>query len=273
MAINICAKCETQIGGEFEMNVDLEPVHKGKCPTTPAIGSAQIAPQGFKLPNALKRHEVNLADKQMNCIHLASLALYMGNNAINADSVYQMWPTDGASKLVHGERPQREDIAVYMGSIVYHENMKLQGVELNLETLHISGQQMAVLEMMRNPEGRTRAQILKKLGIKVVVFNAWMRQPVFNKYLKSVVGNATEDALLLSEMSLADKAADGDLNATKFLWEFTGKHNPQREANVDYQKLLEIILDVVQTNVHDPEVLSKIKQQISFRSQAVKGAF
>lgn len=263
----VCAKCKQVIYNEMEES-EAGPIHPGNCPNV-LVTKADLEPFGKGVP--VRRNEINLSDQQMGAIELISQALYNTNSDITFDAIIKMWPDD--DERFAGSKPVRLHAEKYLRSNAFLANMATRGVRLAAMEHQLTSEQFALIELMRNPEGRRMSVIMKRAGVTKSKFNSWMQQPAFQTHFKTMVGDNTQQALLLSEISLADKAADGDINATKFLWEFTEKYNSQKNSNqTDAMDLVHIILDAVQNEVNDPAVLERIKQRVQFKATGLRGA-
>lgn len=76
----------------------------------------------------------------------------------------------------------------------------------------------------------------------------------------------------MAETALAEKAANGDVNALKFLFEVTGRYNPAQQQAIDAQELIAIMVDVAQQVMSkNPEMLEEFITGVRFQAQKVKG--
>lgn len=116
----------------------------------------------------------------------------------------------------------------------------------------LTGEQLYVLQVMLDPTtnlspwGR-----LKKLDIPFAKWEGWLKQPLFNraytenteKILKESVPNALNMLMMLVNQ--------GDLKAIKLNLELTGRYTPNQQNQVDFQRLMGIIMEALEANISD----------------------
>lgn len=263
----VCSECKQIITGEVGESPHGNPIHLGGCPDD-MVFSADLEPFGARV--TVDRKAVDLSNQQMDAIQRLATACYSMNVKIDADHIHKMWPTDTSELALSGPRPSQGRISFYMTTNAFIHDMAKRGVRLDEMEMQLTSEQIALIQMMRNPEGRKLSTILKRAGVTKYKFDSWMKQPLFQKYITAQIGDSTTQALLLSEISLAEKAQDGDLNAIKFLMEWQGKYNPHKDNNAaDVMEFVRIVLGVVQRVVgampNGSEALEKIQSEINLQ--------
>lgn len=127
----------------------------------------------------------------------------------------------------------------------------------------LSTEQQYCLSLLLNPTDRRTLQAkLKSAGVPYTRYRAWLKQPLFSKYMMQ------QSEELLSEhqgdmmVALANRGVNGDLNAIKYAMELTGRHNPSANQVVDLQRIVGLLLEVITKHVTDPAVLMSISADI-----------
>lgn len=254
----VCVDCKQIILGEMH-ETDLGPVHTGICPTL----TKQKDLEPFGKRTTVSRAALSLSDKQMDGIQRLAKAIYSLDGELNSSSIIQMWSTEPDDIKAYDKAPTAHVIDQYLRTTAFIGDMAKRGVKLDEMSQQLSTEQIALMELIRNPEGRKLSVILKRAGVTKYKFDGWLKQPLFLKYFQKTIGDDTNTALLLSEVTLSQRAMDGDLNATKFLWEFKDKYNAAKNSNAnDAMELVRIILNSVQRNIKDPVIIDAIKKDI-----------
>ena len=256
----VCENCNTVIIGEMVQG-PLGPIHKGGCPGD----VTDLEPFGIRLTVA--RNAIDLSNQQMDAIQRLAKAIWSMNEEISPKLILSMWPTDTSELIITGPKPTNKQLEPYLRTNAFIQDMAKRGVRLDEMSQQLTSQQEALVQMMRNPEGRKLSTILKRAGVTQYVFDGWMKQPIFRKYVTAMIGDSTNQALLLSEIPLTQKALDGDMNALKFLYEWQNKYNPAKDNNADdAREFLRIVLGVVQRVVGKlpggSDALKEIQDQI-----------
>lgn len=128
----------------------------------------------------------------------------------------------------------------------------------------LSTEQHYALTILMNPtDRRALGAKLKSCGITYPIYRAWLKQPKFAEYVR----RQSEELLVDHEADfntvLANRGLNGDLASIKFIYELTGKHNPQNNQIVDAQRVISLLLEVITRHVTDPNVLSQIVADIT----------
>lgn len=260
-----CSKCGQVIIDESCRDEGDGKYSHAICPTD-IITKSELEPFGKRA--VVGRDAIRLSDLQMGCIQLTACALYNLNREITAEAVHKMWPDD--DEVFTGVQPTVYHINKYLMTKAFITDMAKRGVRLDHMAQQLTTEQFALIEMFRNPSGRSFDTMLKRAKVPKSKFNSWMKQPMFLEHFQKMVGDNTDQALMLSEITVADRASNGDLNATKFLWEFRDKFVANNKNATSGNELVGIILDAVQQVIGPLEKgdvhLQEIKQLIQFKA-------
>lgn len=262
----ICEDCGEVIIGEM-VEGPKGPIHLGGCPSKMSY-SSQLEPFGKRV--TVDRKTIDLSNQQMDAIQRLSKALWSVDQEMSPEAILAMWPTDTSELAISGPKPTKYRIETYVRTTAFIQDMASRGVRLDEMSQQLTSKQLALIQMMRNPEGRKLSVILKRGGVTQYVFDGWMKNPVFRKHITAMIGDSTSQALLLSEIPLSQKAMEGDMNAIKFLWEWQDKYNPAKDNNAaDATEFLRIVLGAVQEVVGSmpggSDALIKIQKAIELK--------
>lgn len=102
---------------------------------------------------------------------------------------------------------------------------------------------------------------LKDLGVTTTDYNNWLKEERFHTLLKRELDARFKNVDIDAQLGLARLVLDGDLNAIKYYYEFTGKYRPSTETNVNITIVLAKLMDVLVRHL-DSEVLDTIATEI-----------
>jgi len=127
----------------------------------------------------------------------------------------------------------------------------------------LSAQQMYTLQILTNPTDRRELRAkLKSAGVTYPQYRAWLNQPHFSRYLSTVTENMLKDHIPDFNTVLTNRALAGDVNALKFAYELSGRHDPNHKDVLDLQVIVNALLEVITRNITDPEQLMKIQAEL-----------
>jgi hypothetical protein len=84
-------------------------------------------------------------------------------------------------------------------------------------------------------------------------------------YVK-LVGDSLKQAIPAAEIQLANRMTAGDLNAIKYGFEVLGRHDPANKKQIDAQKMIGLILEVIDRRVIDPDTRAAIGSDLQIIS-------
>lgn len=103
---------------------------------------------------------------------------------------------------------------------------------------------------------------LKKAGIPYSVYRTWLTQPAFREALFSFAEDTLDAHTPDFNTKLVEKGLTGDLNAIRFIYELTGRHDPTKQQTIDFQRMVMLLVEIVTRNVRDPETLRRINSEM-----------
>ena len=218
-------------------------------------------------------NHISLTMQQRLNIRQLSYYQALKDEEYSAETIYKLWPTDKESEWKAGKRPSITAIKQFKVTEEYRELMLEVGLEVT-DVTQLNERQIMTLKMLSETgDKRNKSARLKELGVSTTEFRGWMRQAEFHHSFQTMVGMTVKDALILSEVKLADMAESGDLNAIKFLFEYTGKYNPAQQQAVDAQQLMNVMIDAAQEvfGRADPELFKEFIEMVRLKASMVKG--
>jgi hypothetical protein len=127
----------------------------------------------------------------------------------------------------------------------------------------LSAQQMYTLQILTNPTDRRELRAkLKSAGVTYPQYRAWLNQPHFARYLSTVTENMLQQHIPDFNTVLTNKALAGDVNALKFAYELSGRHDPNHKEVLDLQVIVNSLLEVITRNIKDPAMLMQIQSEL-----------
>lgn len=102
---------------------------------------------------------------------------------------------------------------------------------------------------------------LKDLGVTTSQYNDWLKEERFHTLLKRELDARFKNVDIDAQLGLSRLVLDGDLNAIKYYYEFTGKYRPSTETNVNITVVLAKLMDVLVRHL-DSEILDVIANEI-----------
>lgn len=221
---------------------------------------------------SLPEIEINLSEKQRQAICLIYRAIFVDGGELSSQEIWKNWPESINSRendnfFRAGPRPSINNIQAFMGSEDFAIKMETLGINVNLDETGLSVEQLGLLQILTNPtDGRTLKGKLKAAGVTWSIYQAWMKHPKFQEMYKKWAGQTLLDAIPAAETQLANAMASGDMSAIRFGMEVTGRHDPANRKQVDAQKLVGLILEVLEEEIKDTDILRAIGTKIQLRA-------
>lgn len=212
---------------------------------------------------------VSTDQKQQVNIGVISYALTVQGMVVNAESIYEAWPTEGdAYKLERaGKRPSITAIQNYLGTPAFADDMVQRGVEFDSAPGGLSDHQIALLNILSDTTTNINLGArLKKAGVSPAKFKAWKRQRAFVEAYNRLTQIELSDAANVVDLALISKAQSGDLRAIMYYNDLVGR-GPNDKKAVDAMQFAKIVLEAVMKHEKDPEKLKAISAEIELASK------
>ena len=180
-------------------------------------------------------------------------------------------------KLNGSRLPSIQELAVYTGLsekkivsvVTSHQflvRMSQRGITWSSKKRileELTPEQVAAITVITDPTLKLdlRAR-LKRAGIPYSVYRNWLRNPAFSQIVKSTAEMTLEDHLPDFHTKIVERGLSGDLNAIKFAYELTGRHDPAKQQMVDLNRMVMLLLEVITKYIRDPQVLTQINNDV-----------
>lgn len=209
--------------------------------------------------------------KQQVNIGVISYALTVQGMVVNAETIYEAWPTEGdAYKLERaGKRPSITAIQDYLGTPAFADDMVQRGVEFDSAPGGLSDEQIALLNILSDTTTNINLGArLKKAGVSPAKFKAWKRQRAFVEAYNRLTQIELSDAANAVDLALISKAQSGDLRAIMYYNDLVGR-GPDDKKAVDSMQFAKIVLEAVMKHEKDPAKLKAISAEIELASKQI----
>lgn len=110
-------------------------------------------------------------------------------------------------------------------------------------------------------DNRSQKKKLADLGLSSQKWQAWLRDPGFQNYMRLRAENILGDNYHEANLALLDRIRSGDTSAIKFYYEITGRYVPNRGDSVNVPALLMKVMEIIQKHVPDNEVVAGIADE------------
>lgn len=192
-----------------------------------------------------------------NTISIIARRLYLRTGAYNAEKIAEEW--DDTVSVV----PTVEFIRDYTATAAFKSKLdKIGGLERN----GITAAQEALISTLISPDNRSLTFKLKKHKIPWVTFQGWLQQPKFMEQLTLSAEQALEASKAFSLIQLVRKVNQGEQKAIDTALAMTGRWDPTNRKQVDAQKLVQVILSVIDSEVTDPDTRDRIGRKLAILS-------
>lgn len=132
--------------------------------------------------------------------------------------------------------------------------------------------QLATASLVLNPsDRRSLKEKLDALGVSPATYNGWKKNKVFMDYLSKQGEQLFGENMPEVHNALTTRATQGDIRATKLLYEVTGRwRGVQQDNQGDVKMLLIALIEILQKHVKDPVVLQAIAADIQLAQISVQ---
>jgi hypothetical protein len=148
--------------------------------------------------------------------------------------------------------------------------LNVLGIKNDPDLQILTPQQLAAVQLMFDfHDGRSDIKKLRDLKINSQTWENWLRDPTFQEYLRTKVGNLFEDNVHEVDKALFLKAKSGNVEAIRLIHAIQGRYQVEVEAPpikigpVDAHIFIMKLFEVLQVHlVNQPDLLKQIGQSI-----------
>jgi hypothetical protein len=235
---------------EFSFDFDIGP---SKEVSTPKVPKEQLpTPVGA-------RHYVGLripkghSERIFRNVISAAYTAWVGNRGTmlpSVDDIHRYYPECAKRK-----------ISAIIATEEFGEAIRNRGLPWNSGDYRagLTSTQQFAISIITNPTDKRGLKAkLASAGVTYSQYRAWLKDPVFNRYMNTITEGMLSDHTGDLHTALMNRALNGDLNAIKYVYELNGRFDPASRQMQDVSVLVERIIEIVIKNIHDPVVLNKI---------------
>lgn len=146
--------------------------------------------------------------------------------------------------------------------------LELRGITIDKD-LGLSPLQATALQLLSDPTDRRAMNTkLRQLGISMVTYQNWMRQPLFSKLFSQRSEQNLGDAVPIALNAIVANAASGDQRAAEKLLEISGRHNPAQQDRNSARDVILLVVEAVLKHVSSQQERTAILGEVE---AAMKG--
>lgn len=159
-------------------------------------------------------------------------------------------------------------VAVIMGTKAFKAACEARGIATENRPGLTVEQDLALSIILDPSAGKSLTTRLKKAGVSMAKYKAWKKQPVFKAHLDAIGSSILKELETDMMVTLGGLGADGDLNAIKFAYEVTGRHDPTQKQVMNAQELVVQFIGIIQKHITDPELLQAVGNDLLMLASA-----
>lgn len=123
--------------------------------------------------------------------------------------------------------------------------------------------QIVLVNMLLNVGDKSSLrQKLELVGVTQPQYNAWLRDPVFQGYLRMRTEQMFEFADHDAFKALVGAVQDGDVPAMKLFFEMRGIWNPKLTLDINIETVVLRVVEIVTRHVKDPNIIEAIAKDV-----------
>lgn len=180
----------------------------------------------------------------------------------------QVWLTDGylptEEKCVQVGVTTKSHYKKCMESTDFRHALIARGISIGSNEHGVLTEEQLVVAnaMLDLRDNRSQSKKLKELNVPTQKWEAWLRDPAFQSYLRTRAENLLGDNSHEAHLALVDRVRSGDVSAIKYYNEITGRYVPGLKDTVDAQAIIMRILEIIQMRVKDTELQALIADDL-----------
>ena len=226
------------------------------------LGPSRLDLEQSRAAKTVKKY-VPVQEKLRNAVVIAARTLYLEDREINADNILSEWDYSATPP------PDKSFIESYIKTAEFKLKKDSIGVQVPEERHEgLNATQIALITTLTQPDGKPLHLKLKKHKISWVTFQGWIKNPKFLRSLELSAEQALGASKAFSIIQLVQQSAAGQMNAIDRVLAMTGRWDPNNRKQVDAQRMVSIILQVLDEEITDPELKDRIGARLSLLSNA-----
>lgn len=156
-------------------------------------------------------------------------------------------------------RLTKEDVMSLLSDEQTQELLRMRGITLPEESAFDPRSIAAIFAYINPYDTRSLKRKLEDLGIELVEWQGWMRNPAFKGYVMNRTRELfTEDTLAAAQVKIAEGVAKGDIRHLRLYFDIK-KQEAESSAQIqDTGMFLTKVIEVIQRHVRSPELIRAI---------------
>lgn len=151
----------------------------------------------------------------------------------------------------------------WLSSDKFQYVLKYKGITTARTSGVLSVKQLTLINMLLNiSDKRSQREKFQEAGVTPQQFAAWRKDPQFNDYMQKRAEDLFKGGDAAAYLSVLKNVDSGDLNATKFYFELTGKYQPSVRHDINIDSFLVSLIEILQARVSDSRTLELIAEDI-----------
>lgn len=160
-----------------------------------------------------------------------------------------------------------EEYNSLMNSEFIQKALDALGIKIDTELEILTPKQLAAAQVMFDfHDGRSDVKKLRDLGINSQTWDNWLKDPTFQKYMRTKVGNLLTDNEHEVDRALFLKARSGNIEAIRLVNAIQGRYQTveaPKIGNVEAHIFIMKLFEVLQIHlIGQPDLLKEIGQSI-----------
>jgi hypothetical protein len=124
--------------------------------------------------------------------------------------------------------------------------------------------QLLALSVMTDTTQRLTLETrLRRAGIQKSEWQNWMRNKKFRAKFEAIARETFIRSQSMIDLQLASGALEGKLDFIKYYNEVSGRHDPNKQAKISVQQILNDVVEIITRNVTDSDTLQRISAELS----------
>jgi hypothetical protein len=139
-----------------------------------------------------------------------------------------------------------------------------QGTKAEWQNYMLTEEQLTIANVLMDiTDSRSAKKKLQDMGISTAKYQAHLKDPGFQNYIRARSENALGDNQHEAHLALIDRVRSGDIGAIKYFNELTGRYVQARDSanGLDVTMILIRTLEIIQRFVTDAAVQEAIAQE------------
>jgi hypothetical protein len=157
------------------------------------------------------------------------------------------------------------------GEMAFNRAMVMRGIIAGIKQL-TPQMQLALSELSDYTSGESLQVRLRKLGIKWIEYQGWLKYKPFQDRMQELAEEAMKNASATAMIGLSERAHVSD-SSLKYMLQLTGRYDPNRQGQADVRAFLNVVVEIIQKYLSDvPDKMRAIAGELAVLTSTHLGA-